>query len=128
MIQTIATNVFYSAEEMASQPEVEHHPIIFHGYVNKDRGASKGPIGEILKLPKSKSIIVTTDAAAPGNREADERVKADERLQSPMTSTKPKGDKNGDGYGKLLGSGVDPSMCWEDVELLKELTKAFSLS
>ena len=127
IIQSISTNASYSAQEIASQPEVEHHPFIFQWYVNKDRSASKRLISKILKMPNMKGIMVTTDAAAPGKREADERVKAYESLQSPMTSTKPKGDKKGGGYGRLMGSFIDPNLCWEDVAFLKEQTKSLPL-
>lgn len=42
--------------------------------------------------------MVTTDAAAAGKREADERVRADEGLSNPMHTHKAKNDKKGGGY------------------------------
>ncbi len=60
------------------------HPFLFQLYVNKDRKKSEQLLTECKSLG-IKAIFVTVDAASAGKREADERVKADEDLTTPMS-------------------------------------------
>lgn len=63
--------------------------------------------------------MVTTDAAAAGKREADERVKADESIQNPMMTAGAKNDSKGGGYGRLMGNFIDPDLNWDDIRWLR---------
>ena len=50
-----------------------------------------------------KQFFVTVDAPVPGKREADERVKADESLSTPMSGAKAKNDAKGRCVGEDYG-------------------------
>jgi L-lactate dehydrogenase (cytochrome) len=127
IIQAISNNASFSAGEILSQPIVKDHPFIFQLYVNRDRSASERLLSQMLAHPNVKGIMVTTDAAAAGKREADERVKADESLQNPMMTTKAKNDKKGGGYGRLMGNFIDPDLNWEDIKWLRKNTRNLPL-
>lgn len=66
------------------------------------------------------AIMVTTDAAAAGKREADERVKADESLTNPMQTTAVKNDTKGGGYGRLMARFIDPDVNWSYIAWLRK--------
>ncbi|KAK5275444.1 hypothetical protein LTR40_013022, partial [Exophiala xenobiotica] len=123
VIQCISNNASYSADEIVSQPQVSDYPFFFQLYVNKERHKSEALLRRLHKQKNIRGIFVTTDAAAAGKREADERVKADESIQNPMMTTKPKNDKKGGGYGRLMGSFIDPNLNWDDIAWLRKQTK-----
>ncbi|KAI3051533.1 hypothetical protein CBS147353_11585 [Aspergillus niger] len=54
--------------------------MFFQLYVNRDRAKSAALFRQCSANPNVKAIFVTVDAAWPGKREANERVKADETL------------------------------------------------
>ena len=100
IIQVISTNASFSALEIAAQ--APSHPFFFQLYVNRDRGATEKLLAKLESASNIKAIFVTVDAAAAGKREADERVSADESLQSGY-GDKAKNDKKGGGYGRIMG-------------------------
>lgn len=120
IIQGISNNASYSASDIVSQPSVVHQPFIFQLYVNRSKPASEKLLSKILSHPNIQGIMVTTDAASAGKREADERVKADEVVQNPMMGpSKIKNDSKGGGYGRLMGNFIDPDLNWEDIAWLR---------
>jgi L-lactate dehydrogenase (cytochrome) len=119
IIQSISNNASYSAADIVSQPTVSSQPFIFQLYVNRVRTESEKLIAKIRSHANIKGIMVTTDAAAAGKREADERVKADESLQNPMMTTSAKNDNKGGGYGRLMGNFIDPNLNWADISWLR---------
>lgn len=94
----------------------------FQLYVNKDRPKSEILLKEVEALG-AKGVFVTVDAAQAGKREADERVKADESLTTPMSGAKAKNDSKGGSLGRVMGRYIDPSLCWDDLPWLRRCTK-----
>ncbi len=123
ILQCISNNASYSASEIVSQNSVSDYPFFFQLYVNRERNKSEDLLRKIHSHRNIRGIFVTTDAAAAGKREADERVKADESIQNPMMTASAKNDKKGGGYGRLMGSFIDPNLNWEDIAWLRSQTK-----
>ncbi|ETN40241.1 uncharacterized protein HMPREF1541_04517 [Cyphellophora europaea CBS 101466] len=127
LIQSISNNASYSADDIVSQPVVANQPFIFQLYVNRVRHESEKLLTRILSHKNVKGIMVTTDAAAAGKREADERVKADESIQNPMMTAGAKNDNKGGGYGRLMGNFIDPNLNWEDIVWLRRNLRGLPL-
>lgn len=123
IVQCISNNASYSASEIVSQPSVADYPFFFQLYVNRDRSKSEALLRKIHTHTNITAIFVTTDAAAAGKREADERVKADESIQNPMMTAGAKNDKKGGGYGRLMANFIDPNLNWDDIAWLRTQTK-----
>lgn len=66
---------------------------------------------------------MTVDAPAAGKREADERVRADETLNSPMSGATAANDKLGGGLGRIMGSYIDDRLNWNDLSWLRRIWK-----
>jgi L-lactate dehydrogenase (cytochrome) len=96
-------------------------PIFFQLYVDKQREKSERLLKEVEKLGV-KAIFVTVDAPVAGKREADERVKADESLITPMSGAKAKTDAKGGALGRIMGSYIDSSLSWDDIPWLRKST------
>lgn len=94
----------------------------FQLYVNRDREKSAVLLRQCSANPNIKAIFVTVDAAAPGKREADERVKADETISVPMSTSTVKNDKQGGGLGRVMASYIDPGLTWEDLKWIRQHT------
>jgi L-lactate dehydrogenase (cytochrome) len=122
IIQCISNNASYAASEIVSQPSVSDYPFFFQLYVDRQRHKSEALLHKILSHKNVTGIFVTTDAAAAGKREADERVKADETIQNPMMTSNATNDKKGGGYGRLMGSFIDPNLNWTDIAWLRSQT------
>lgn len=120
IIQSISNNASYSATDIVSQPEVSSYPFIFQLYVDTRKEKTNDLLARIKAHKNIKAIMVTVDAAAAGKREADERVKADESIENPMQKNKPKNDKKGGGYGRLMGGFIDPDLNWEYLSWLRK--------
>ncbi|KAF2184305.1 glycolate oxidase [Zopfia rhizophila CBS 207.26] len=118
VLQCISTNASFPASEICAS--VPSHPFFFQLYVNKDRTQTD----RLLKsLPSTiRAIFVTVDAPIAGKREADERVRADESLSTPMSGAKAKNDKKGGALGRIMGGYIDPGLCWEDMKWLRSIT------
>lgn len=97
-------------------------PIFFQLYVDKQREKSEKLLKHVAELGV-KAIFVTVDAPVPGKREADERVKADESLSTPMSGAKAKNDAKGGALGRIMGSYIDASLSWADIPWLRKHTK-----
>lgn len=121
----ISTNASYPVSDIAHATSPTH-PFIFQLYVNSDRTKSRALITHLLSL-RSKGLIgicITVDAAVPGKREADERLKADEDSHAPNSgSSAPTGgnDKRGGGLGRIMGAFIDPALCWDDIAWIREM-------
>lgn len=94
----------------------------FQLYVNRDREKSAALLRQCSANPNIKAIFVTVDAAWPGKREADERVKADESLSVPMSPSKAQNDKKGGGLGRVMAGFIDPGLTWEDLKWVRQHT------
>ncbi|KAK4989684.1 hypothetical protein LTR50_003008 [Elasticomyces elasticus] len=119
--QCISTNASYPIEEIVPCAP-KSHPFFFQLYVNKDRSKSETLLEHVRSLGVD-AIFVTIDAPVPGKREADERVRADESLATPMSGAKATNDKKGGGLGRVMASYIDPAFTWEDLPWLKRCWK-----
>ncbi|PSK34497.1 Cytochrome b2, mitochondrial [Elsinoe australis] len=118
--QVISTNASFPVEEI--RRSAENTPMFFQLYVNKDRPKTEALLAQVQKLGID-TVFLTVDAPVPGKREADERVKADEGLSTPMSGQKAKNDKKGGGLGRIMGSYIDDSLTWDDLVWLRRVWK-----
>lgn len=93
-------------------------PVFFQLYVDRDRWKTVQVLEEAIKAGV-KALFLTVDAPLPGKREADERIKADESVSSPISGAKAKNDAKGGSFGRLLGSYIDASVTWDDIPWLR---------
>ncbi|KAI7082857.1 hypothetical protein KC356_g8029 [Hortaea werneckii] len=106
-------------EIVPSVPKKKNHPFFFQLYVNKDREQSTKLLQHVRSLGVD-SVFVTVDGPVQGKREADERVKADESLSTPMSGQNAKKDRRGGGIGRIMGNYIDPNFTWTDFAWLRE--------
>jgi L-lactate dehydrogenase (cytochrome) len=126
--QCISTNssypvqdIFESVEELqaaAARNGGIPPTFFFQLYVDKDRKKSEVLIREIERLG-AKGIFLTVDAAVPGKRELDERVKAESTIIAPMSSTQAASEG---GIAKTMSGFIDPGLSWKDIAWLKSVT------
>ncbi|KAJ5368291.1 uncharacterized protein N7496_008051 [Penicillium cataractarum] len=120
IMQGISNNSSYTMDELrTTAPSAS---FFFQLYVNRDREKSAALLRQCSENPNIKAIFVTVDAAWPGKREADERVKADESLSVPMSPSKAQNDKKGGGLGRVMAGFIDPGLTWEDLRWVREHT------
>ncbi|KAJ5608234.1 hypothetical protein N7537_004853 [Penicillium hordei] len=120
IMQGISNNSSYTMDELrGAAPSAD---FFFQLYVNRDREKSAALLRQCSANPNIKAIFVTVDAAWPGKREADERVKADENLSVPMAPSKVHNDKKGGGLGRVMAGFIDPGLTWEDLKWVKQHT------
>lgn len=113
----VSTNASYPIEEiLASSPA---HPFFFQLYVNKDRPKTEALLAQLRSLHRIAAIFLTVDAPVAGKREADERVRADESVSTPMSGAKAGNDKRGGGLGRIMGSYIDATLNWDDLAWLR---------
>jgi L-lactate dehydrogenase (cytochrome) len=116
----VSNNSSYSIEELVqAAPNTD---FFFQLYVNRDREKSAALLHKISSIPNVKAVFVTVDAAWPGKREADERVKADESLSVPMAPSTVSNDKKGGGLGRVMAGFIDPGLTWEDLAWIRRHT------
>ncbi|KUJ19739.1 uncharacterized protein LY89DRAFT_640949 [Mollisia scopiformis] len=115
IFESVSEKGLYGAEE-------GEMPFFFQLYVDKQREKSEKLLQQVEKLGV-KAVFVTVDAPVPGKREADERVKADESLSTPMSGAKAKNDAKGGALGRIMGSYIDASLSWSDISWLRKSTK-----
>ena len=116
--QCISTNASYPIDEIVpSAPQ--GHPFFFQLYVNKERSKSEALLQRVRKLGIS-TVMVTVDGPWPGKREADERVKADESLSTPMSGAKARNDKRGGGLGRVMGNYIAPDFTWDELAWVRK--------
>ncbi|BDD56387.1 Cytochrome b5 domain-containing protein 1 [Monascus purpureus] len=120
IIQGVSNNSSFPIEEL--QGAAPSGNFIFQLYVNRDREKSAELLRRCSANPNIKAIFVTVDAAWPGKREADERVKADESLTVPMSPSTTRNDKKGGGLGRVMAGFIDPGLTWEDLAWVRQHT------
>lgn len=118
--QCVSTNASFPIKDLVDEvgPEM---PFFFQLYVDKQRYNSKALLKHVQSLGV-KAIFVTVDAPVPGKREADERVKADESMVTPMSGATAKNDKKGGALGRIMGGYIDASLQWSDLSWLRSCT------
>ncbi|KAI9371551.1 FMN-dependent dehydrogenase-domain-containing protein [Aspergillus egyptiacus] len=120
IMQGVSNNSSYTVEELKNAaPDTS---FFFQLYVNREREKSAALLRQCSANPNIKAIFVTVDAAWPGKREADERVKADESLSVPMSPSKAKNDSRGGGLGRVMAGFIDPGLTWEDLVWVRKHT------
>ncbi|PWY87546.1 hypothetical protein BO70DRAFT_196425 [Aspergillus heteromorphus CBS 117.55] len=120
ILQGISNNSSYPIEDIRSVAPSAN--LFFQLYVNRDREKSAALLRQCSANPSMKAIFVTVDAAWPGKREADERVKADESLSVPMAPSKATNDKKGGGLGRVMAGFIDPGLTWDDLVWVRKHT------
>lgn len=125
VMQMISNNASFPIGDIARATNPEH-PFMFQLYINSDRAKTRDLINQLRELrPQGLGgVCITVDAAALGKREADERLKADEASFAPNSgaSSEPTGsDKRGSGMGRILGSWIDPALCWDDIPWIRKM-------
>ena len=117
--QCVSTNASFPIEEItASVPKDANHPFFLQLYVNKDRSQSEALLRHARTIGID-SVFVTIDGPVQGKREADERVKADEGLSTPMSGQKMKNDRRGGGIGRIMGNYIAPDFTWNEFAWLR---------
>lgn len=117
--QGISTNASFPAEEIVGSISPDGHAFFFQLYVNKDRKKSEELLKHIQSLGID-TVLVTVDAPMPGKREADERVKMDETMSTPMSGAKGSNDSRGGGIGRLMGGYIAPDFTWDEFTWLRK--------
>ncbi|KAK5127452.1 hypothetical protein LTR85_006791 [Meristemomyces frigidus] len=118
--QCVSTNASFPIEEIIpAVPQEAKHPFFFQLYVNKDRAQSEKLLRHVRSLGID-TVFVTIDGPVQGKREADERVKADESLSTPMSGQKAKNDRRGGGIGRIMGNYIDPNFTWDEFAWLRK--------
>jgi L-lactate dehydrogenase (cytochrome) len=93
-------------------------PVFFQLYVDKNRANSERLLRD-AQARGVKALFLTIDAPIPGKREADERVRSDESLSSPISGATAKNDSKGGALGRIMGSYIDASVNWDDIAWLR---------
>ena len=91
-------------------------------YVNKNRALTESLLSHVYSLGIG-TIFLTVDAATAGKREADEKVRADETLSTPMSGATAINDKVGGGLGRVMGTYIDDKLTWNDLNWLRGIWK-----
>ncbi|KAF2231266.1 hypothetical protein EV356DRAFT_452428 [Viridothelium virens] len=128
VMQCVSTNASFPIGEIVGavaeegEGEGRRPPLFFQLYVNRERAKSEALLREVEALGV-KAVVLTVDAPVAGKREADERVKAEGGLRAPMSGGEAGNDKKGGGMGRIMGSFVDPTVRWEDIEWIRRCMK-----
>ncbi|PGH22958.1 hypothetical protein AJ80_03007 [Polytolypa hystricis UAMH7299] len=120
IVQGISNNASYPMDTITSAGQSTSY--IFQLYVNRDRAKSAALLRDCSENPRIKAIFITVDAAWPGKREADERVRADESLTVPMSPSETKNDEKGGGLGRVMAGYIDPGLTWDDLVWARQHT------
>ncbi|KAJ9642313.1 hypothetical protein H2199_004693 [Coniosporium tulheliwenetii] len=116
--QCVSTNASFPLSDIVASAPAEH-PFFFQLYVNKDRAKTESLLRDVVGTGRVKALFLTVDAPVAGKREADERVRADESLASPMSGARATNDAKGGGLGRVMGSYIDATLSWEDIPWLR---------
>jgi L-lactate dehydrogenase (cytochrome) len=98
------------------------YPFFFQLYVNKHKLSSELLLRRVWDLG-IRTLFLTVDAPVPGKREADERVRIDGTLSTPMSGTTAANDRAGSGLTRTMGTYIDPSLNWEHLVWLRNSWK-----
>ncbi|KAH8682899.1 FMN-dependent dehydrogenase-domain-containing protein [Tricladium varicosporioides] len=118
IIQIISSNASYPLGSIVKAGLQGQH-FFLQLYVNTDREKS----AQLLRKAKElgiRAIFVTVDAPIPGKREADERIAAENDVVSAISGARAENDKKGGGMGRLMAKYVDSTLCWDDIQWIKE--------
>ncbi|KAF9881274.1 FMN-dependent dehydrogenase [Colletotrichum karsti] len=108
-----------AARAAHNTPENPHDPpVFFQLYVDKNRANSERLIRS-AQAQGVKALFLTIDAPIPGKREADERVRSDESIASPISGARAGNDAKGGAIGRIMGNYIDASVSWPDVAWLR---------
>ncbi|CAG7849226.1 Cytochrome b2, mitochondrial; AltName: Full=L-lactate dehydrogenase [Cytochrome]; AltName: Full=L-lactate ferricytochrome C oxidoreductase; Short=L-LCR; Flags: Precursor [Serendipita indica DSM 11827] len=116
IIQGISNNASCSIEEIVSARE-EGQVLFFQLYMNRSRKASEELLRKVEKAGFN-AIFLTVDAAVPGKRERDQRVKGD--FAGPAVNGQ---DRAGNGVAQAISGYQDPDVCWADIPWIQDITK-----
>ncbi|KAI0787170.1 FMN-dependent dehydrogenase-domain-containing protein [Irpex lacteus] len=116
ILQGISNNASCSVDEIMSVKRPQQN-LVFQLYMNKDRSASETLIRG-LEGQGFKAIMLTVDAAVPGNREIDKRSKG-----FTVGPAHGKSGTEGQGVALAISGYQDPDVCWEDIPWIQSLTK-----
>ncbi|GJE85004.1 FMN-dependent alpha-hydroxy acid dehydrogenase family protein [Phanerochaete sordida] len=116
ILQGISNNASCSVDEIMSVKR-PGQDLIFQLYMNKDRSASEKVIRG-LEREGFKAIMLTVDAAVPGNREIDRRAKG-----FTVGPAHGKSGTEGGGVALAISGYQDPDVCWDDIPWIQSLTK-----
>lgn len=119
IMQAISTNASFSIDEIC--PASPDTTFFLQLYMARDRAKSSALLMRAKELGM-KAVILTVDAPVIGKREADERVKNDQAIQSGISGGKTGNDKKGSGVGRQMGSFIDPRLEWKDLQWLRKET------
>lgn len=89
-------------------------------YVNVDRRKTEAQLKSAKRLGV-KAIFVTVDAPVLGKREADERISAQGET-SASSGAAAVNDRKGGGLGRAMSGYIDPTLSWEDLAWLREVS------
>ncbi|KAH0548654.1 hypothetical protein GP486_007803 [Trichoglossum hirsutum] len=120
-VRDISINSSYPIEEVVSAATVGY-PFFFQLYVNKHRPSSESLLKRVWDLG-IRTLFLTVDAPVPGKREADERVRIDGTLSTPMSGTTAINDKAGSSLARTMGTYIDPSLSWKDLVWIRNFWK-----
>jgi len=117
MIPTLASCSFDEIRDAAAEGQVQWMQL----YVNKDRDITKKYV-QHAEQRGVKGLFITVDAPQLGRREKDMRSKYDE---AEAKVQKDEGDKvdRSQGAARAISSFIDPSLCWDDIEFFRSITK-----
>ncbi|KAK2749580.1 hypothetical protein FQN57_005802 [Myotisia sp. PD_48] len=114
IVQGISNNSSYAIKDV-TEAGGPSSSFFFQLYVNQDRSKSAALLKECSENPRVKAVFITVDAAWPGKREADERIRADESITVPMSPSTVHNDSKGGGLARTMSSFIDPGLTWEDL-------------
>lgn len=115
-IQCISTAASFPLDDIL---EATPKQAWFQLYVNSDRKITEALVRKITNDGRVKALFITVDLPVVSKREADERVKADNKaVTNPALS---KGN-NSRGVAKSVSSWFDANLSWDDIAWLRGLT------
>ncbi|KAF1997260.1 glycolate oxidase [Amniculicola lignicola CBS 123094] len=116
--QCVSTNASFPLKEIAKDTK---HPIFFQLYVDNSRDKSEALLRACHEVGV-KAIFVTVDTPMAGKREADERVRTNQSISTPMSGVTAKNDGKGGGLARTMGNFIDMSLNWDDLKWLRSVT------
>ncbi|KAK3181083.1 hypothetical protein K4F52_007624 [Lecanicillium sp. MT-2017a] len=124
MAQCVSTSAAYPLKDIVAainqhEAKTAHNtPVYFQLYVDKNRKRSEELLQQVQKCGAT-AIFLTVDAPVAGKREADERIKADVNVSSPLSGAKASNDAKGGSLGRTMAGFIDPSVTWEDIQWIR---------
>jgi len=122
VIQGISNSASFPLDEIVTSVPNGSHAFFVQLYANKDRAKSEALLQQARSLGVD-TILVTVDAPWPGKREADERLKMDEDLVTPISGAKGKNDRRGGGIGRQMGAYIANDFAWAELAAVREQWK-----